>query len=94
MDDSHPRIYVVAVNLLLLLSALLSALTGAVGGARAPQPAVAVARVAEIAVTQVAAATTVRPVAGLPDIVTVRVMTGAAWALVLPVPLFLSRRRE
>ena len=94
MDVTHVRPYVAFVNLLLLLSALLSALTGAVGGAPVPQTAVAVARAAETVVTQAAAVRTVRPIAGLPEMHAVRVMTGVTWALAPVVPLFLGRRRE
>lgn len=85
------------VNLLLLLSALLSALTGAQPGARAPQATIAVAQVAaRAAAGQVAEAARVgRPVAPLPALSEAAGATpGAAWRLAPAAPLYLSRRRE
>lgn len=104
MDDTRRNPYVLAtanrigpdLNLLLLLSALLSALTGAVPGVRraeAPQAvaqAMAAAQIGQAAVTR----TTLRPT---PERATLAsVATGAA----LPVALFaaparwMNRRRE
>lgn len=85
------------MNLLLLLSALLSALTGAVGatrGAGAQQVVAAQAAVAQTQVSRVAAANT-RPAQALPGLHAVR---GVA-VFVAPVPraimpLYVSRRRE
>lgn len=83
------------VNLLLVLSALLSALTGAGGYARAPAAPVAVSvqeRVlAVIAARRVPAA---RPAQPLPRIAAVAPMTGTAWRLVPAEPPYASRRRE
>ena len=86
-----------AVNLLLLLSALLSALTGAGLGARAAQPAVAVSRIAETAVAaQVKPVRAITgPVAALPDLTAVAgARSTPAWLLAPAAPLYLSRRRE
>ena len=84
------------MNLLLLLSALLSALTGVVGGAQrldaAPAVARSIGRSATLAAETVA---TSRPLAALPVLVAVaplampvRVITARA------VPLWANRRRE
>ena len=84
------------VNLLLLLSALLSALTGVGGGVRPAQAAVAVSRVAETAVSvaRIAPNAAVRPAFALPTRAAVASIDGAAWALAPAAPLYLSRRRE
>jgi len=86
----------VAVKLLLFLSALLSALTGAGAGTRAPQQVVAVAQAAQTAtVLQCAEPGRWSPVAILlPGLRSVQVVSGARWALASAAPLFLSRRRE
>jgi hypothetical protein len=85
------------VNLLLLLSALLSALTGAGVAARAPQVAVAVSRTAVTAATPavVPARRAGLPVMTLPvpaDVAAIEV--APAWRLAPAAPLYLSRRRE
>lgn len=85
------------MNLLLLLSALLSALTGGGASARvAGAPAAAFAeRVIAPSAAPAEVAVTRRPAAGLPSR---RAVTRSplirAFALPRPVPLFLSRRRE
>ena len=85
------------VNLLLLLSALLSALTGVQAGARVPPAAVAVTQATQ-AVTRVAAARTAMagwPVVATPAlVVTALAPVAAGWNIAAAVPLFLSRRRE
>lgn len=84
-----------AVNLLLLLTALLSALTGAHVSARPTQLAVAVAQAAEAHETARPAlkSAAYRPVASLPDLVSVAHVLPTS-APVLVAPAFLSRRRE
>lgn len=87
----------VSVNLLLLLSALLSALTGAGVGVRAPQPAVSVARAAAPAVAMPARVARVVgvPMAALPTLTAAASGSIArAWRLAAAAPLYLSRRRE
>lgn len=97
MDGRGAAPYVGAVNLLLLLSALLSALTGAGVAARAPQVAVAVS---QTAITAVAPAAVPARRAGLPTVARaapadVAVLEAApAWRLRPAAPLYLSRRRE
>lgn len=84
------------VNLLLLLSALLSALTGVGGGVRAAQAPVVVTQVAVSASSsrQVSPAAQARPVAALPALGDVRAIHGPAWRIAPTAPLYLSRRRE
>ena len=83
------------VNLLLLLSALLSALTGVGASARQPQVAQAVAQQAEAAVTASRPAAAHRPVVVAPSLA---MLARAPIALALRIaavePLFASRRRE
>jgi hypothetical protein len=97
VDATARRPYVRPVNLLLLLSALLSALTGVGGVARAGQAPVAVSRTAEITARAPIsrAAIAGRPIATLPSLPTLAV----AFELPAPrlsaaVPLWLNRRRE
>jgi hypothetical protein len=84
-----------AVNLLLLLSALLSALTGVGASARQPQVAQAVAQQARAAVTASRPAVAHRPIVLAPSLA---VLAGAPLASVLHLaaiePVFASRRRE
>ncbi len=83
------------VNLLLLLSALLSALTGIGGSARQPQLAQAVAQ--EVARPKVAtrAVLLVRPLQALAILVDLGgVSLAASWSLRPAEPAFAARRRE
>lgn len=82
------------VNLLLLLSALLSALTGAQAGTRPAQLAVAVAQSADsIAPTlRAAPSATVRPNAELPSLASFA--AAPAWTVIPATPPLLSSRRE
>ncbi|WP_375392466.1 hypothetical protein [uncultured Sphingomonas sp.] len=83
------------MNLLLLLSALLSALTGVGAGVRAAQPAVAVTQPAVAAHTSRAVVrAAARPAIVLPRLATLGAVIGVAWRLAPAAPLFLSRRRE
>ena len=85
------------MNLLLLLSALLSALTGVGGGVRGGQAVQAVAErqaMAETAIA-VARARTNRPAAALPTLTAQAVPVALAMFPVHPAtPLYASRRRE
>jgi len=84
------------VNLLLLLSALLSALTGIGGSARPPQLAQAVAQ--EKAARPVAARRAVSPARPAQVMATLAALargwSGPRWSLVRTEPLFAGRRRE
>lgn len=84
------------VKLLLLLSAMLSALTGVGAGARPAPVAVACARAAENAasVRRTAPVVTAVPTATLPVLAALLTISGATWRLAAAAPLFLSRRRE
>lgn len=84
------------VNLLLLLSALLSALTGVGGTARQPQVAQAVAQQARAAATVAARATSEhRPVAvPLALAILAAAPLTLSWRIGAPVPAYASRRRE
>lgn len=83
------------VNLLLLLSALLSALTGVGGSARQPQVAQAVAQQARAAVTASRPAAAHRPVAAAPSLAMLAAAPFvSALRLTVSEPLFASRRRE
>lgn len=83
------------MNLLLLLSALLSALTGAVPGVRG-QSAQAVAQGSVCAKTIVAAVVkiAVRPVAGLASLRDVAVASNPRILAVITTPIWADRRRE
>lgn len=97
MDVVGPHPYVRRVNLLLLLSALFSVLTGAQAGARVAPAPVAVSRTAERAVADRAVRATMsgRPVVALPDVTQVASAGVArAWRLLAAVPPFTGRRRE
>jgi hypothetical protein len=96
VDVSARRSYVAdAMNLLLLLSALLSALAGVGGSVRAPSPAQAVtsAAAAQVAPAPPARASA-RPVSVPPALAGVAAMRMTIAALPLAIPLWASRRRE
>jgi hypothetical protein len=84
------------VNLLLLLSALLSALTGGVSAMRAPAAPHAVAVAAAVAEAQVSPARVdTRPVQSLPGRwQAIAIVNPAAITLTSIIPLYASRRRE
>jgi hypothetical protein len=96
LDDRRLRAYVSGhVNLLLVLTALLSALTGASVGARGTQPAVAVAQVAQAAVSaRTAVARPSRPAAAQPTLRDVAMFALGDDRPAPALPPFLSRRRE
>lgn len=97
MDVRGRRPYVDVVKLLLLLSALLSALTGVGGGGRAQQTAVAVSQRVSPAVAPRAVQPTIsgRPTSALPGLAGVAAqVTRPIWRITAAVPLFASRRRE
>ncbi|WP_375396398.1 hypothetical protein [uncultured Sphingomonas sp.] len=85
------------MNLLLLLSALLSALGGGTD-ARVPlAPATLSRNVARLATASAAARLRIaasRPVAAMPRVADVLLRSGRAFALAAAVPAFASRRRE
>lgn len=83
------------MNLLLLLSALLSALTG-LGGARgeAARPAVCACAAEVRAVRNVAQAVATRPVQALPHLASLPAVRVTALALTPDAPFYASRRRE
>jgi hypothetical protein len=83
------------MNLLLLLSALLSALTGAGGYARAAEPAAAVAGIgAQAAQVRQAPARTERPIAAAATIRDVAQESAPVVPTVAKAPAWLIRRRE
>ncbi len=83
------------VNLLLLLSALLSALTGLGASVRQPQAVQAAAQQAAKAVAAAPHAAAMRPVPALPALVRVAAAPPArVFALVAAEPVFATRRRE
>lgn len=96
MDCSAYAAYVRAhMNLLLLLSALLSALTGIGGSVRSPDVAQAVAGQAMVAQAAVVrhVAPTARPANTVPQAVSA-IATVAIWSLSPTWPIWASRRRE
>ena len=96
VDAEHRASYVVgAMNLLLLLSALLSALTG-MGAARGgAMPQAVCSQLVEASVPRAVAATAIaRPLQPLPALVALAVATGRIFALAPIEPPFASRRRE
>ncbi|WBH16610.1 hypothetical protein [Sphingomonas radiodurans] len=83
------------MNLLLLLSALLSALTGVGGSLRTPVPTVVEGSIAVRRAPVAAYRLTERPVASLPSLA--RVAAGGLDRIFAPIvrePVFASRRRE
>ena len=85
-----------AMNLLLLLSALLSALTGIGGSVRAPEPAqaVAVAAVGRIAASVAPARAAARPANTPPALTAVLAAAPVAPLAFRAVPRWIDRRRE
>ncbi len=96
LDGPARNAYVsTAVNLLLVLTALLSALTGASVGVRGAQPAVTVARVAEAAISaRVVVAQPRRPAAALPTLRAAAMFARGDDRPAPALPPLLSRRRE
>ena len=87
----------VSVNLLLLLSALLSAITGGASAMRAPTAAHAVASAAAAVQAEVRSARIAsRPQQGLPTLALVSALAvrGASATVAAFEPLYASRRRE
>lgn len=83
------------VNLLLLLSALLSALSGVGASARQPQVAQAVAQQARVAAPRAVTAPALRPALVLPSLAAAALAPVArGWALAAIEPAFAIRRRE
>lgn len=84
------------MNLLLLLSALLTALTGVGGRVGGPEPVQAVAQErARIAVTaKVATCLSIRPIAALPQLVALACAIVAPAFTVATIPAWATRRRE
>lgn len=83
-----------AMNLLLLFSAMLSALTGVGVSARAPQACAAVAQQVQVPAVRRVAVMTWRPAATLPRIVDVTGAMGDIRSLTPFEPRFATHRRE
>lgn len=84
------------MNLLLLLSALLTALTGAVGGARAPQVAQALSGTVEArrSVVPRLHRSGARPVQDVPSLTAIAYVEQDAFSLLPTEPHWAIRRRE
>ena len=97
LDARHRRLYIAGVvNLLLFLSALLSALTGVVGGGRVAEvPQYTAAASASARVSARPAVNVKRPIAALPRLQEVaNALPAKVFALTPATPLFAGRRRE
>ncbi len=96
MDDGNDRGYVPhAMNLLLLLSAMLSALAGVTGvRSSAPQATCSQSADREIARAAVAPASITRPSQTLPSLAAIVPQAVSQFVLKPAAPLFASRRRE
>jgi hypothetical protein len=83
------------MNLLLLLSALLSALTGAVPGVRGQSAqAVAQGSVCSQSIAATPAKVLIRPASGLPTLLRVAIATTFRTIAIVSLPLWAERRRE
>ena len=96
MDERYDTPYVRSrMNLLLLLSALLSALTGAVPGMRGQSAqAVVQGNVCSQSIAATPAKVLIRPVSGLPTLLRVAVATTLRTIAIVSLPLWAERRRE
>ncbi|RYD25620.1 MAG: hypothetical protein EOP89_08810 [Lysobacteraceae bacterium] len=96
LDERYDTPYVrFRMNLLLLLSALLSALTGAVPGMRGQSAqAVVQGNVCSQSIAATPAKVLIRPVSGLPTLLQVAAATTLRTIAVVSLPLWAERRRE
>jgi len=96
LDERYDTPYVRSrMNLLLLLSALLSALTGAVPGMRGQSAqAVVQGNVCSQSIAATPAKVLIRPVSGLPTLLRVAVATTLRTIAIVSLPLWAERRRE
>ena len=96
LDERYDTPYVRSrMNLLLLLSALLSALTGAVPGMRGQSAqAVVQGNVCSQSIAATPAKVLIRPVSGLPTLLRVAVATTLRTIAIVSLPPWAERRRE